>query len=137
MRLWRVLFVLLVGLNLILICQGHNDADHHTGPHLTVLGEPRDASERGSDTTGAAARVASNGYSPAQAPAGNVLVRSSSDSGDGSGISSLGLFIPGGVASTLARWALALVRRALKKSQTNLKPDPPPPRTPALVFMIR
>jgi hypothetical protein len=32
--------VLLVGINLTLLCAGHDEGTHHTVPHLTLLGEP-------------------------------------------------------------------------------------------------
>src|SRR5436190_14137606 len=35
-----LLLTLLVGLNLSLVCQGHEHGDHVTGPHLSFLGEP-------------------------------------------------------------------------------------------------
>jgi hypothetical protein len=32
--------VVLVGVNLTLLCAGHDEGTHHTVPHLTLLGEP-------------------------------------------------------------------------------------------------
>lgn len=36
----RVVLSLLVLVNLLLVCQGHEDGGHHTDYHLTFLGEP-------------------------------------------------------------------------------------------------
>src|SRR5258708_31325056 len=38
----RLLLTLLVLINLALVCQGHDEDGHHTGVHLTFLGEPDD-----------------------------------------------------------------------------------------------
>ncbi len=42
-RAGRIGLVLLVGVNLTLLCAGHDDGDHHTAPHFALLGEPADA----------------------------------------------------------------------------------------------
>jgi len=39
MRVSRGLLTILVGLSLTLVCQGHDTATRHTGPHLSLLGE--------------------------------------------------------------------------------------------------
>src|SRR5439155_11126662 len=39
----RTLLVLFVGVNLTLVCQGHNEGGHHSGVHLIFAHEPEES----------------------------------------------------------------------------------------------
>jgi hypothetical protein len=41
--------VVLVGVNLTLLCAGHDEGTHHTVPHLTLLGEPAEGAHEAHD----------------------------------------------------------------------------------------
>ena len=42
MILKRLILALMVGLNLTLVCQGHHNDEHATGPHLALVDEVED-----------------------------------------------------------------------------------------------
>jgi hypothetical protein len=117
--------VLLAGINLTIVCQGHDHGGHHTGVHLAIAPEPHQEGEESVETHAVTSTMP-------EAP--RVLGKNtpSVSLGTPTESSSLGalalvLFVPGllGAAGRLARGAAGI---PFRKSQTVAGPDPPPPR---------
>lgn len=137
-----MLFVLLVGLNLTLVCQGHSDAHHHAGQHLTVLGEPPDPSEPGDN--GVAATVSAypqreqiqsplsttawSLFPSWEAPTADNAIRAYTGSADAPDVSTLTLFVGEGATVATGLRAFVLGVQSGGKSQTVPTPEPPPPQ---------
>jgi hypothetical protein len=66
-----LLLTLLVGLNLSLVCQGHEHGEHITGPHLSFLGEPDEHGSPG-DSIGLEANHRMDGEDQAMTFAGDA-----------------------------------------------------------------
>lgn len=113
--LLRVLFVLLLGLDLTLVCQGHLHEGRYTDAHLTLIGEPADD---------AGAPV----VSPAQDPKDVPGIASTSRSPEFSDLAGLGLVWLIIAAGTLLSSEPLPGLSSRRKSQVAHEPQAPPPR---------
>jgi hypothetical protein len=120
---WRAIFVLLLGLNLTLVCQGHLHDGHYSDAHITLFGEPED--ESGAPV-----------ISTVQDPKGFTGIVPAPGSQEIPDLAGLGLVL------FMLRVRISLFRESgfggslPCKSQVSLQPQAPPPRrriTPILL----
>src|SRR5207237_3510194 len=129
----RFLLALLVVINLTLVCWGHDEDGHHTGVHLTFLGEP----EHDEDTSAIAEHPIADGEmrhaSPDQ-PSHSKLVLASTCATiafsenslpDGHAVSTLGLALVPIVALTRASSLQWFTDWSGLHSQTTVQPPSP------------
>jgi hypothetical protein len=143
MRLRRSLLAILVGLNLALICQGHHDDNHHSGPHLTLLGEPRELPEQVdagpaaafpgwasacAAVTEQAPPATSHGYLPPSLLGAYALAPAFDKTQEIVDASTLDFLLLASATSDLQFQAIASSHLDRRASHVESGPDPPPPR---------
>ena len=118
--LLQLVLLLLVGLNLTLVCQGHESHGHAEGPHLAFLPE--------TEADGEAHDHHDDQASPAtQAQPGRSIVQSLQDSGGSALISvPVALLDEAQQLPPVTATRLELHSRAGRSFETG--PEPPPPR---------
>ena len=118
----RIALVLLVGITLTSICQGHDKGEHRIAPHLAILGEAGHAGEAAQAVEPHAEPHARTGPGPMYTVVGPGALGAHD-------VASLGVALP-----LLALLGLSAGRRwprptdTLPQVTTTLPPDPPPPR---------
>jgi hypothetical protein len=122
-RLWRLVLLALVALNLTVVCQGHHEGTRYGGPHVLVLGEPAPEFVAVSAPEPQDASVASQQHIRLSA-----TVVSSDTTPPMSESSMLGaaLFLLACAVAGLA--AIAHPLPSIRKSQVACRPTAPPPR---------
>jgi hypothetical protein len=139
-----LLLTLLVGLNLSLVCQGHEHGDHITGPHLSFLGEPDEHGSPGESldietshdmygeaqakTSAGDARQSCAVYSSSSAlSAGSSWAKSSEPAESEPFI--LGFVMPTSLPDGAHAFRVERGWRSAWQSQAGVTPEPPPPRS--------
>src|SRR5436190_6281139 len=130
-----ILAMLLV--NLTLVCQGHDEGDHHTGSHLVFLSEPEEVAEVHEPSHQRLCDLAApskpphgvSGATASRVSGVQTIAIASGSPTDSAGLSTLGLALFVG----LLGWPGVLRRRfdcttLLLLQQGANSPDDPPPR---------
>jgi len=126
-RLPRLLFVLLLGVTLTLVCQGHLHEGHFTPAHLTFLGEPDDGQP-----------LASSTEAEALEKYGQALLDIHGVDAPGTAlelaeIATLGLVLFAGLANASRARHLPVRNIIPYNSLVACGPEPPPPRCRAIL----
>ena len=142
MRVFRALLTILVGLSLTLICQGHDTASWHTGPHLSLLGENNVGHEQhapvvdaahtyhpGHDTGHEFSKLASPYSAPLNLQQDVGLANPTLNSAySAESLSMQVAIIFAALCVVLRQYHVASRRQPFAGSVTRVPPDHPPPR---------
>ena len=142
--LGQTLLGVLIGVNLTLVCQGHDHEGTHSGPHLAVFGEPD--TDGGSDPRPAApdppaagpgrvapsiARVPPARFTPASPAGTNTAQLAATTPLETAALAGLEVLLaPWSEAAGAGRLANVATTGEARGPQTTLQPDQPPPRQP-------